>query len=65
LELLRISAQHCPWCGEPIELTLDCSYGEHVYAEDCTVCCAPMLVSVSFPAGPTGDPIVELRREND
>jgi hypothetical protein len=65
LELLQISEQCCPWCGEAIELTVDCSYGEHRYVEDCAVCCAPMLVSVRFPAGPGTTPLVEVCREND
>lgn len=55
----------CPWCGEPLELTVDCSIGDQDYVEDCQVCCAPILVTVVF--GPDGSltPAVSLRRENE
>lgn len=65
MDLLQTSAQHCPSCGEPIELTLDLSCGEHSYVEDCEVCCAPMVVSVILTAKPDAEPLVMLRREND
>jgi hypothetical protein len=65
LELLQTSTRQCPWCGESIELTLDLSCGEVSYVEDCQVCCAPILVHVTLPAGGEGEPAVELRREND
>jgi hypothetical protein len=40
---------HCPYCGEPGEITLDPGSGMHQqYIEDCQVCCRPWLVSVSY-----------------
>jgi hypothetical protein len=65
MELLQTYEQQCPWCGESIELAVDCSYGDHVYVEDCAVCCAPIQVSVSFTAGPQALPWVDVRRENE
>ncbi|MBK1630846.1 hypothetical protein CKO31_08835 [Thiohalocapsa halophila] len=65
MELLQIHEQQCPWCGELIELAVDCSYGDHVFVEDCAVCCAPIQVAVSFAPGPQVSPSVEVRREND
>jgi len=56
---------HCPWCGEPIELTVDCSVGDQYYVEDCQVCCAPILVSVVFDAHTPFAPAVSLSRENE
>lgn len=41
-----VSACHCPYCGEPIELLLDASCGAQDYIEDCPVCCRPMRVSL-------------------
>jgi hypothetical protein len=70
LELLQTVAGQCPWCGEPIELIVDvsyvdCSYGDHVYVEDCQVCCAPIQVRVSLPADPEAPPDLSLVRENE
>ncbi len=65
MDLLQTSLQQCPWCGEPIELSVDCSYGDHEYVEDCSVCCAPIQVVVHVAAGWDAPPLVEVRREND
>ncbi|MSR11719.1 MAG: CPXCG motif-containing cysteine-rich protein [Gammaproteobacteria bacterium] len=35
---------NCPYCGEPIQLVIDCSIAEQEYVEDCQVCCQPMLI---------------------
>lgn len=32
----------CPYCGEQIEVTVDCSAGSHGYVEDCFICCRPI-----------------------
>jgi hypothetical protein len=64
MELLTNLVDQCPWCGEAIDIAIDCSYGDHSYVEDCSVCCAPIQMDVSFP--PTSvEPLVQLRREND
>ncbi len=36
----------CPYCGEKIELVLDCSVSEQDYIEDCEVCCRPINLLV-------------------
>src|SRR5258705_412984 len=37
----------CPYCAEPVELTLDPGGGSaQEYVEDCPVCCQPWRVSV-------------------
>lgn len=36
----------CPYCGETIELVIDCSIPEQDYIEDCEVCCRPIKLSV-------------------
>lgn len=38
----------CPYCGETIELVIDCSIPEQEYIEDCEVCCRPINLSVSI-----------------
>ncbi|MAS81552.1 MAG: hypothetical protein CMF45_02540 [Legionellales bacterium] len=36
----------CPYCGENIELIIDCSISDQSYIEDCEVCCRPIILSV-------------------
>lgn len=39
----------CPYCGEPVEITLDPASGsEQDYVEDCEVCCQPWQVTVRY-----------------
>ena len=48
--MLETLKQHCPYCGEPIELIVDESAGESEYVEDCEVCCRPMIIQVRIHA---------------
>lgn len=41
---------HCPYCGEPLEVAIDCSVGRQEYIEDCQVCCQPMTLTVVVAA---------------
>lgn len=43
-ELRRVD---CPYCGEPIEVILDLSVEQQEYVEDCSVCCRPIVMSVT------------------
>ncbi|HMH18432.1 MAG TPA: CPXCG motif-containing cysteine-rich protein [Burkholderiales bacterium] len=36
----------CPYCGERIEVVVDCSVKRQEYVEDCSVCCRPITLSV-------------------
>ena len=38
----------CPYCGEHIEVVVDCSVDYQEYIEDCAVCCRPITLSVSI-----------------
>jgi len=38
----------CPYCGEIIEVLIDCSVSNQRYIEDCQVCCRPINFSVSL-----------------
>lgn len=37
----------CPYCGESIEILIDCSTDQQQYIEDCAVCCRPITLSVA------------------
>ena len=45
----------CPYCGEFIDVLIDCSVEQQSYIEDCQVCCRPINFSV------TVEPDDELR----
>lgn len=53
----------CPYCGEPIQLLIDCSVEEQRYIEDCQVCCRPMVVNVLL--APDGEVVVQLQHEDE
>ena len=54
----------CPYCGEMISILIDSSSGSQEYYEDCSVCCAPILFSVTIDAQ---DEIsgIEVKRDDD
>ena len=54
----------CPYCGEPVEVSIDDGGGSHqAYVEDCPVCCQPWQVSVSRDRD--GDWDVSLRTTDE
>lgn len=53
----------CPYCGETIEIVVDCSVANQLYIEDCQVCCRPMHLAVAIDED--GMPAVEVSREDD
>jgi hypothetical protein len=38
----------CPYCGEFIEIDIDCSEPSQSYVEDCSVCCRPINIAVEI-----------------
>lgn len=38
---------NCPYCGETINALIDYSAGAQEYYEDCSICCAPILFSLT------------------
>jgi hypothetical protein len=60
VETVRIS---CPYCGEPVDLSVDCSLERQRYVEDCPVCCSPMVLHVTV--GHDGRIQVEAHQENE
>ena len=63
MALLESVPLMCPYCGEEIEVVVDCSVTEQQYVEDCSVCCRPLLLTVSI--GDQGVPSVRARHENE
>ena len=53
----------CPYCGEKIELLIDCSISNQDYIEDCEVCCRPISLFVSVDEN--GNIIVSPKHENE
>jgi len=54
---------NCPYCGEFIDVLIDCSETDQEYIEDCQVCCRPILFTVSLSS--SGELIVSVRNENE
>jgi hypothetical protein len=42
--VIQFETVTCPYCWEPIEVTLDLSVDEQQQVEDCSVCCRPIVV---------------------
>jgi hypothetical protein len=63
VDLIQSAYVLCPYCGETVEIEVDCSVARQEYIEDCTVCCKPMVVSVTV--GSDGTPLVETRQEEE
>jgi predicted nucleic acid-binding Zn ribbon protein len=60
LETLQIV---CPYCGERVEVVIDCSFSPQEYVEDCHVCCKPVILAVSVSR--EGEPSIQARREDE
>ncbi|MCX7086935.1 MAG: CPXCG motif-containing cysteine-rich protein [Methylococcales bacterium] len=60
---LQMESMQCPYCGEQIDVTVDCSVDDQEYIEDCSVCCRPILFSVQAIDGEVIS--IEGRAEND
>jgi hypothetical protein len=47
---IEYQSVECPYCGETIELAMDCSAGDAELVEDCQVCCRPIYVNLRVDA---------------
>ncbi|MFK7853069.1 MAG: CPXCG motif-containing cysteine-rich protein [Granulosicoccus sp.] len=63
MELLKSAVIACPYCGENIQLEIDCSVDFQHYIEDCQVCCRPMNVLVTVDE--SGQANVVVRHEDE
>ena len=53
----------CPYCGETVEIVVDCSVESQSYIEDCQVCCRPMNLLVAIDEA--GKPEVQALAEDE
>ena len=53
----------CPYCGESLDVLIDCSVDRQNYIEDCQVCCRPIEFHVEVDH--EGDATVMVAHEND
>ena len=53
----------CPYCGEPLEITVDSSAGDQDYIEDCHVCCKPIQFRIRVSAD--GEVHIDVRSEDE
>lgn len=61
LEPCRID---CPYCGENVDISVDCSAGAAQFIEDCPVCCQPIEMAIEVDlAGNLLD--VQARRNDE
>jgi hypothetical protein len=49
--VIQLETITCPYCWEPIEITLDLSVESQRQVEDCSVCCRPIVVRYSAVDG--------------
>jgi hypothetical protein len=63
MSLLESYLIDCPYCGEQIEILIDCSAGDQDCIEDCQVCCKPISLKVRIDDA--GAPSVTVRGEDD
>ena len=62
-QFLHSTAIHCPYCGEEIDILVDCSVPSQDYFEDCSVCCRPIAISVTAFDGELES--LEVRSEDE
>ncbi len=51
MQQLQPATLQCPYCWEQIEILVDGSVDEQEYIEDCSVCCRPIIISVTTSEG--------------
>lgn len=61
---IELHETQCPWCGSPLVLGIDCSAGDQRYVEDCSLCCQPIMVSVSLGAAEEPSLSVDCTRDD-
>lgn len=63
MQNLQATIIQCPYCGEAIEVLVDCSIQSQEYIEDCSVCCRPITISVESSQGEVVS--IEARTEDE
>lgn len=44
---LQQRTEQCPYCGENIDILIDCSIEHQNYTEDCQICCQPINIDAT------------------
>ena len=60
---LQQRTEQCPYCGESIDILIDCSIEHQNYTEDCQVCCQAINIDVTVTH--EGELIIILLQENE
>jgi len=60
---VRAQSIQCPYCGETIDVLIDCSISQQSYIEDCQVCCRPIEFNVVVDQ--EGESFVSVFSENE
>jgi len=63
LSLLETTKISCPYCGEMIDIVVDCSVYSQEYIEDCHVCCRPIVLTITIDN--EGVPLILARNEDE
>ena len=63
MDNLETASVQCPYCGEQIDVVVDCSVSRQQYVEDCSVCCRPIIISVVTSPGEVET--IEARTEDE
>ena len=51
MDILQDQEFDCPYCGEPIAITVDTTQGDYSTIEDCSVCCRPIQFLIRCEPG--------------
>ncbi|MGB3133326.1 MAG: CPXCG motif-containing cysteine-rich protein [Candidatus Macondimonas sp.] len=63
MQNLETAFVQCPYCWEQIEVVVDCSVVNQEYVEDCSVCCRPIVMTVTTFQGEVVG--IEARSEDE
>jgi hypothetical protein len=51
MDIVSTLEADCPYCGEPIVISVDTLQGNYSTIEDCSVCCRPIQYNVECEPG--------------
>ena len=63
MNIIETISVQCPYCGEIMDLEIDCSIGDQEFMEDCPVCCKPVTIAIMI--SDNGISSVDARPEDD
>ncbi|MEI6757802.1 MAG: CPXCG motif-containing cysteine-rich protein [Chlorobium sp.] len=63
MNIIETISVQCPYCGEIMDLQIDCSEGDQEFMEDCPLCCKPVTIAVTI--SDNGISSVDARPEDD